>query len=591
MKRVFTFLFLMIGVTVASFAQRLEITVNSPAALAGLVTTPISETEDWDVGIFEDPITADAVVYADASDDPSFACEPVDAGIYEGKIVFVRRGVCPFIQKAENAAAAGAVGVIVVNNVEGDDVLTMGGALPVPLEIPVRMFGFNTGEPLIAAVDAGETVNITMEFIEIQVDIELSNATNPLNLINRYATPLTFQAIDTINDFNCLVINRGSQDLNDVDLIISLKDAQGNTLYEATRTFDFPAGITSALRDDEIALELVLTEPLPVGTYFIEYLITNDEIIANDEDLSNNVRRIEFIVTDGSYYSSSRFSGTVSIPVGTPAEFPQIPYAAGALFEFYEAEETFIVNSVDVAIAGVGRNAAGGNVQDPSILDGADINVLFLKVLNTGLVLNGEGTYADQEIVGFGEYTASAADQFEVVSIPVTDIDENPLILENDFYYLPMIELPTGTIWLGHDTNNSTRFAYFTPDGGFIYFFPASYYYDNVFKTSSTSSVPAITLNMSIVTSVGEVELPEHAVSVFPNPASSNASVELTFEQPTNVTITLAEMNGKVIRYDRVENALNEIHNLDVSGLPAGTYIVKVSSKEASAVRKLVVLK
>lgn len=593
MKRVFTFLFLMFGVTVASFAQRLEITVNSPAALAGLVTTPVEATAGWDVGTFEDPITADAVVANDGSANPSFGCDPaVDPSSYEGKIVFVRRGVCPFTQKATNAAAAGAAAVIVVNNVEGDDVLAMGGDLPVPLEIPVRMFGFNTGEPLIAAADAGETVNITMEYVAVQVDVEIAIARNPINFDNRYATPQSLQNLDTIDFFSCVVNNIGASDLNDVDLIISIKDAQGNALYEATRTFDFPAGDFRILTETDIDVEFLLTEQLPVGTYNIEYLITSDEIIANDENLDNNVRRIEFVVTDGSYYASARFTGTVSIPSGVPEDFPQIPYASGALFEFFETEETFIVNSVDFAIAGVARNAAGGNVQDPSILEGADINVLFLKVLDLGLVLNGGGTFADQDIVGFGEYRASAADQFEVVSVPLTDIDENPLVLEKDFFYLPMVEFPSGTIWQGYDTNNFNRWANFSsPTGGTVYFFPASYYYNGAFAGVVSAGVPALTLNLSIVTSVGDVELPQHAVSVFPNPTSSNATVELSFEQPTNVTVTLAEMNGRVIRFDRIENVVNEYHNLDVSSLPAGTYIVKVSSKEGAAVRKLVVLK
>jgi len=592
MKRVFTFLFLMIGVSLASFAQRLEITVNSPEALAGVVTTPIGQTAGWDVGTFEDPITADAELYADASANPSFACEPVAAGTYEGKIVFVRRGVCPFILKAENAAAAGAVGVIVVNNVPGDDVLTLGGDRPTPLDIPVYMFGQATGEPLIAAIENNEGVNMTLAFVEVEIDVEISIARNPLNFLNRYATPFAFQALDTIDFFSCVVDNIGSRDLNDVELIISLKDSEGNVLHQGGTTFDVPGGEFIILTSADIAVEFILTEKLPIGTYFIEYRITNEEIEENDENLANNVRSIEFVVTDGSFYSSARYSGTVSIPSGVPANFPEIPYASGALFEFYEAEETFILNSVDFAIAGVGRTAAGGNVQDPSILDGADINVLFLKVLNLGAVLNGAGTYADQDIIGFGEYTASSADHFEVVSVPITDLDENPLVLENDFFYLPMVEFPSGTIWQSYDTNNFNRWANFSsPTGGTVYFFPASYYWEGAFAGVVSAGVPAITLNLSIVTSVGEVELPEYAVSVFPNPASSNASVELTFEQPTNVTITLAEMNGKVIRYDRVENALNEIHNLDVSGLPAGTYIVKVSSKEASAVRKLVVLK
>ena len=43
-------------------------------------------------------------------------CEPEDyAGFPAGNIALVQRGACTFEQKAENAAAAGAAGVVVIN--------------------------------------------------------------------------------------------------------------------------------------------------------------------------------------------------------------------------------------------------------------------------------------------------------------------------------------------------------------------------------------------------------------------------------------------------------------------------------------------
>lgn len=54
-----------------------------------------------------------------AQDDTS-GCEEADfAGVPAGAIVLVRRGACPFEQKATTAAAAGAGAVLVVNNVDG----------------------------------------------------------------------------------------------------------------------------------------------------------------------------------------------------------------------------------------------------------------------------------------------------------------------------------------------------------------------------------------------------------------------------------------------------------------------------------------
>ncbi|MGH3614881.1 MAG: M28 family metallopeptidase [Pseudonocardia sp.] len=71
-----------------------------------------------------------------AQDDTS-GCEAADfAGVPAGAIVLVRRGTCPFGQKATTAAAAGAGAVLVVNNVDGPlTTVTLGndvaGAVPV----------------------------------------------------------------------------------------------------------------------------------------------------------------------------------------------------------------------------------------------------------------------------------------------------------------------------------------------------------------------------------------------------------------------------------------------------------------------------
>lgn len=50
-----------------------------------------------------------------------------------GAIAIVRRGEIPFLQKAQNAATAGAVGLIIVNTESGNFSGTLGGATPIPV--------------------------------------------------------------------------------------------------------------------------------------------------------------------------------------------------------------------------------------------------------------------------------------------------------------------------------------------------------------------------------------------------------------------------------------------------------------------------
>ncbi|MGY0651912.1 PA domain-containing protein [Luteimonas sp. A537] len=59
------------------------------------------------------------VLVDDGSADPSFGCEASPAGAYAGKIAVVDRGTCAFEIKAKMAEDAGAIAVVVANNVAG----------------------------------------------------------------------------------------------------------------------------------------------------------------------------------------------------------------------------------------------------------------------------------------------------------------------------------------------------------------------------------------------------------------------------------------------------------------------------------------
>ena len=91
-------------------------------------------------------------------------CSPEDfADFTEGSIALIQRGDCSFRQKAENAEAAGAVGVVIFN--EGnedpaDDRLgVVNGTLDPPrLDIPVIGTSFAVGEELYALTQQGRVV-------------------------------------------------------------------------------------------------------------------------------------------------------------------------------------------------------------------------------------------------------------------------------------------------------------------------------------------------------------------------------------------------------------------------------------------------
>ena len=68
----------------------------------------------------------------------------------------MERGICTFSQKASNALAAGAIGVIVYQAAASGDVLTVMGGLPVG--IPAVFTGRSAGLTLVGAAPVGVTI-------------------------------------------------------------------------------------------------------------------------------------------------------------------------------------------------------------------------------------------------------------------------------------------------------------------------------------------------------------------------------------------------------------------------------------------------
>ena len=103
--------------------------------------------------------------------------------------------------------------------------------------------------------------------------------------------------------------------------------------------------------------------------------------------------------------------------------------------------------------------------------------------------------------------------------------------------------------------------------------------------------MPFIKLNLSLVTTVDERPLSEHTVKVFPNPASSYTQLALDFNQSVDATVTLADINGRVISMKNLNGILQHDERMDLSQLATGTYIIRVATADGTATRKISVIK
>jgi subtilisin family serine protease len=93
------------------------------------------------------------------------ACEPiVNEDEVSGRIAFIQRGTCDFVVKLQNAEAAGAIAAVVFDTQA--EPITMAGPRNV-VGIPAVAIGAADGQLLKTELDAGETVEVTLDKDEI----------------------------------------------------------------------------------------------------------------------------------------------------------------------------------------------------------------------------------------------------------------------------------------------------------------------------------------------------------------------------------------------------------------------------------------
>lgn len=111
------------------------------------------------------PITADLVLAVDdnagSSTDEYDGCDNIlNAAQINGKIAVIRLGGCGNTFKIGQMQAAGAIAVVVVNNLPTDPTAMIGGGAA--LDIPSIMIYQNDGEAIITALLNGDTINATL---------------------------------------------------------------------------------------------------------------------------------------------------------------------------------------------------------------------------------------------------------------------------------------------------------------------------------------------------------------------------------------------------------------------------------------------
>ena len=99
--------------------------------------------------------------------------------------------------------------------------------------------------------------------------------------------------------------------------------------------------------------------------------------------------------------------------------------------------------------------------------------------------------------------------------------------------------------------------------------------FDSTIICNPTNSVNNISKNPSLFT-------------VYPNPATTELTIELTTQEIENASMFLLDLSGKIVRNQTTTVSGTSTSTMDISSLSAGVYVLKITTANGSITKKVV---
>ena len=274
--------------------------VNTPASIASgysLTFAPFGTSgavgQPWgvaDLNISANSVTAD-IQLVPAPD--SLACSALAAGSLTGKIAMLYRGTCNFGSKAKAAQNAGAVAVIIINNIPGEPVGMAGGTDGPSVTIPVIMVSQTTGELIKARLLASEVVNafIGNKLGKFVNDLGIAKEDMLIAKTKSYPLALAADASEFSVDLGINLRNFGSANQTNITVNCAVE-------FEGTEIYTEDETVTATLATgDSIMVNFppFSAATYSLGEYKIIYTITGEN---TDDANDDNVRTSTFRFTN-----------------------------------------------------------------------------------------------------------------------------------------------------------------------------------------------------------------------------------------------------------------------------------------------------
>ncbi len=506
----------------------------------------------------------------DVIGNDTLACDSIPAGSFAGKIAFIRRGTCNFTVKALRAQAAGAVAVIIANNsataAHTDcTTLILTGIDPL-ITIPVLNTSRQMGAFIANAINSGQEVEVCLH----PPNVYLQSTFIPFQNVQ---TPVTQIATDTFG-FSANVTNVRGVDLTNVVLTASVLTDSGVVLY--TTSLNIPL-LTGDVVDSFFVIPGLYAPELPLGDYRVVYTSTSDPINGN---VFNDEIRAAFKVTENLFAKDDNVTNGIR-----PSNTPLAGFAMANLYTMSAgALDNYEVKTIEFAhFTNPGLPMINQITADISLFRVND-NV----AANWNLWDRAAYQSTSYQWVGTGTYIApSNAAQGQVHQVELTDLTTAlpGILLENGAQYIVSAFYP-----------DSSRFAFQAVDedldlAGPFGIYSLSYSDQWYSGFAGGPSANLIRMYIDLVVTTDEKPLPDSYMNVFPNPAKDVINLGLNLDKASNITVTIADINGRTVYIDDRNVVTNETLTYQIGQLASGTYLARIATKEGTLTKKFIVQK
>ncbi|PHI21012.1 hypothetical protein CEQ90_04830 [Lewinellaceae bacterium SD302] len=553
-----------------------DLVVLSPNSIAGTYTygTQASDPDpEWGPRLSED--VQGELVWGFNNND-SLGCNTGGEIITDltGKMAFIRRGACSFVEKVLNAQQAGAVGVVIVNHFDtADDTETIiynmiaGDTLiSDSVTIPAVFVNRADGRILQESVDAGESPEVLFD-VKTFFDgaVAWSNQT-PLDNFAEYP-------------YNVTYVNPNQEDEVIINVTAVVTDPNGIEVATFTVTDTVDAAATELIVMDEGDFY----QPTETGIYTVTF--THDQA---DETIVST-----FTVTDNTFGSDGVNFAEELITVGPSQE----QYNEGG--GFYQSGSLIV--TAEEAETTVGTHISFGLANPQDFFDPFTGGEEFELIVYQGLFSSGAAaSFDDLAIVGGANYTIEADDMpNEILFVEL----EDPVVLDPDETYYVSVRKTAG---LGSGlppefvASRDVTYTNFLSDDETQTFIATPLQLDAFFTGWASQTVwtrlhtdgfdPDEFQLDSMISSTNDIMfLDANQVVIAPNPVQEQLNVTLDLNNATSQAIVrILDVNGRVLGQYKFEQVTNAPIQIDVNNLQSGTYFLSVATPEGYRMKKFI---